>query len=98
MKAMKTMKQIKLWMISVILTSGFGLVSCTNDDDPVAPTPVDEVETSYNEATQAWEIAPGKYTIGFGASVEDIRATASYSLSKQKLVKCHDVMKPSMQL
>ena len=41
---MKTTKQIKLWMISVILTSGFGLVSCTNDDDPVAPTPVDEVE------------------------------------------------------
>ena len=36
---MKTMKQMKLWMISVILTSGFGLVSCTNDDDPVAPAP-----------------------------------------------------------
>lgn len=53
---------------------------------------------SYNEATQAWETAPGKYTIGFGASVEDIRATATYSLSKQKSVKCHDVMKPSMQL
>ena len=53
---------------------------------------------SYNEATQAWETAPGKYTIGFGASVEDIRATASYSLSKQYAVKCHDVMKPNMQL
>ena len=48
---------------------------------------------SYNEATQAWETAPGKYIIGFGASVEDIRATATYSLSKQKSVKCHDVMK-----
>ena len=53
---------------------------------------------SYNEATQSWETAPGKYTIGFGASVEDIRLTATYSLSKQYSVKCHDVMKPSMEL
>ena len=48
---MKTMKQIKLWMISIILTSGFGLVSCTNDDDPVAPTPVDEVEAQLQKMT-----------------------------------------------
>ena len=48
---MKTTKQIKLWMISVILTSGFGLVSCTNDDDPVAPTPVDEVEAQLRKMT-----------------------------------------------
>ena len=53
---------------------------------------------SYNETTQAWETAPGKYTIGFGASAEDIRATAPYTLSKQHSVKCHDVMKPSMPL
>ena len=53
---------------------------------------------SYNETTQAWETAAGKYTIGFGASVEDIRATASYQLSKPHTVKCHDVMKPNMQL
>ena len=51
MKAMKTIKQIKIWMISVILTSGFGLVSCTNDDDPVAPTPVDEVEAQLQKMT-----------------------------------------------
>ena len=51
---------------------------------------------SYNETTQAWETAAGKYTIGFGANVEDIRVTAPYSLSKQKTVKCHDVMKPNM--
>ena len=51
MEAMKTMKQIKLWMISIILTSGFGLVSCTNDDDPVAPTPVDEVEAQLQKMT-----------------------------------------------
>ena len=53
---------------------------------------------SYNEATQAWETAPGRYTISFGASVEDIRATAPYSLSKQYSVQCHDVMKPNMPL
>ena len=53
---------------------------------------------SYNETTQAWETAPGKYTISFGASVEDIRATAPYKLAKQHTVKCHDVMKPNMQL
>ena len=53
---------------------------------------------SYNEATQAWETAPGKYTIGFGANVEDIRATAPYTLSKQHTVKCHNVMKPNMEL
>ena len=53
---------------------------------------------SYNEATQAWETAAGRYTIGFGACVEDIRATATYSLSKPSTVKCHDVMKPNMPL
>ena len=53
---------------------------------------------SYNEDTQAWETAAGNYTISFGASVEDIRATAPYSLSKQYTVKCHDVMKPDMPL
>ena len=53
---------------------------------------------SYNETTQAWETAAGKYTIGFGANVEDIRATAPFNLSKQQSVKCHDVMKPNMQL
>ena len=51
---------------------------------------------SYNEGTQAWETAPGKYTIGFGANVEDIRATAPYNLSRQYTVKCHDVMRPDM--
>ena len=53
---------------------------------------------SYNEDTQAWETAAGNYTISFGASVEDIRAIAPYSLSKQYTVKCHDVMKPDMPL
>lgn len=51
---------------------------------------------SYNEATQAWETAAGKYEVRFGASVEDIRATAPYSLSKPQSVKCHDVLKAKM--
>ena len=45
------MKQIKLWMICVILTSGFGLVSCTNDDDSETSTPVDEVEAQLQKMT-----------------------------------------------
>lgn len=53
---------------------------------------------SYNEATQSWETAAGKYAIQFGSNVEDIRATSPYSLSKPHAVKCHDVMKPNMQL
>lgn len=36
--------------------------------------------------------------LGFAANVEDIRATAVYSLSKQQTTKCHDVMKPNMEL
>lgn len=53
---------------------------------------------SYNEATQSWETAAGNYKILFGASVEDIRATAIYKQAKAQAKKCHDVMKPSMDL
>lgn len=53
---------------------------------------------SYNEATQSWEAPAGKYTLGFAANVEDIRATVVYSLSKMRSTKCHDVMKPNMEL
>ena len=53
---------------------------------------------SYNEATQCWETAEGRYTVKFGASVEDIRATASFYQSKMQKVQCHDVLKPSMPL
>ena len=48
---------------------------------------------SYDESTQSWETAAGNYTVGFGASVEDIRCTATYRLPKPQSVKCHDVMK-----
>ena len=53
---------------------------------------------SYNEATQSWEAPAGKYTLGFAANVEDIRTTAVYSLPKMQSTKCHDVMKPNMEL
>ena len=53
---------------------------------------------SYNEATQSWESAAGQYDIRFGASVEDIRAKATYKLSKKYTVKCHDVLRPDMAL
>lgn len=53
---------------------------------------------SYNEATQAWETAQGKYTIHFSANVEDTRATAVYTQAKQKSLKCHDVLKPNHEL
>lgn len=52
---------------------------------------------SYNEATQSWETAAGNYSVRFGASVEDIRATATYKQSKAQSVKCNDVMRPSME-
>ena len=53
---------------------------------------------SYNEQTQSWETAAGTYSVQFGANVEDIRATATYRQSKAMAVKCHDVMRPDMQL
>lgn len=53
---------------------------------------------SYNEATQSWETATGRYTLKFGASVEDIRAILLYNQGKMQKVQCHDVLKPSMAL
>lgn len=50
---------------------------------------------SFNEAESQWEAAAGKYAVKFGASVEDIRATATYNLSKAYTQKVNDVLKPS---
>ena len=50
---------------------------------------------SFNEAESQWEAAAGKYTVKFGASVEDIRATATYSLGKAYTQKVNDVLKPN---
>lgn len=53
---------------------------------------------SYNEATQSWETAAGTYTLYFSANVEDPRCTATYRLGKASVVKCHDVMRPDMEI
>ena len=53
---------------------------------------------SYNEATQAWETAAGRYTVKFGANVEDIRATAPFTQAKALSFPGHDVCKPDMEL
>ena len=37
---------------------------------------------SFNDANSAWEAPAGTYKVQFGASVEDIRATADYKLKK----------------
>ena len=53
---------------------------------------------SFNEETQCWETAAGRYTVNFGASVEDIRAKATYNQGKMQKTQCHDVLKPSYEL
>ncbi len=47
---------------------------------------------SFNEKTSAWESASGNYRLLFGASVEDIRAEAAYTLKKPLSWKVHDVL------
>lgn len=53
---------------------------------------------SFDEAIQSWVSAKGKYTVKFGASVEDIRGTGIYTLSKESTWKVNDVLKPTMDL
>ena len=50
---------------------------------------------SFNEAESQWEAAAGQYIVKFGASVEDIRASAIYKLTKPYTLKVNDVLKPS---
>ena len=45
------MKLMKKWMIAAVLTCGFVITSCTNDDNPVGPSPEDEVEEMLNKMT-----------------------------------------------
>ena len=47
---------------------------------------------SFNEATSSWETAAGTYQVLFGASVEDIRATASFCFGKARAWKVQDVL------
>ena len=53
---------------------------------------------SFNEATQCWESPVGNYTVKFGASCEDIRATGIFRLAKPFSEKVNNVLKPSMPL
>ena len=53
---------------------------------------------SFDEATQSWVSAKGRYAVKFGSSVEDIRATSAYTLSKEFTQKVNDVLKPNMSL
>ncbi len=49
---------------------------------------------SFNEAASAWEAAAGSYKVQFGASVDDIRATAPFTLKKTQNWPVHNVLAP----
>ena len=50
---------------------------------------------SFNEATSAWETPAGNYTVHFGASSADIRATAPFKLAKPQSWPVHKVLLPA---
>ena len=50
---------------------------------------------SFNESTSAWEMAAGNYTIHFGASSADIRATAVFKQAKPQSWPVHRVLLPA---
>lgn len=47
---------------------------------------------SFNEKASRWETASGAYTVHFGASVEDIRATGAFSIKKPRYWKVNNVL------
>ena len=49
---------------------------------------------SFNEAASAWEAAAGSYKVQFGASVDDIRATAPFTLKKAQNWPVNNVLAP----
>ena len=49
---------------------------------------------SFNEATSAWETAAGDYTLAFGASSRDLRATVPFTLAEAKAWPAHNVLAP----
>lgn len=53
---------------------------------------------SFDESIQSWVSVKGNYVVKFAASVEDIRATGNYNLSKEFTQKVNDVLKPDMDL
>lgn len=50
---------------------------------------------SFNDNASQWETAAGTYNILFGASSENLRAKATYKLSKAQTWKVNDVMGPN---
>ena len=50
---------------------------------------------SFNEATSAWETAAGNYTVHFGASSADIRASVPFKLAKPQSWPVHKVLLPA---
>ncbi len=52
---------------------------------------------SFNEAASAWEAAAGKYNVQFGASVDDIKASAPFSLKKAQSWPVHNVLAPTVK-
>jgi beta-glucosidase len=50
---------------------------------------------SFNEATSAWEAPAGNYGVYFAASVEDVRASATYALKKAQSWKVNDTLAPT---
>ena len=49
---------------------------------------------SFNEAASAWETAAGVYTVNFGASIQDLRRSASFKVRKAQSWPVHDVLAP----
>ena len=50
---------------------------------------------SFNEATSSWEMAAGNYTVNFGASSADIRATAAFKQAKPQSWPVNRVLLPA---
>ena len=50
---------------------------------------------SFNPATSAWETAAGSYKLAFGASVADIRATATVKIAKAQSWPAHAACLPA---
>ena len=50
---------------------------------------------SYHEQDHEWIADKGKYTLKFGASIEDIRAQAAYNLGRQMEWKTNDILRPT---
>jgi len=50
---------------------------------------------SFDETASSWVADAGLYKAQFGASVEDIQASAAFTLSKDAVFKAHNVMAPA---